>query len=156
MLGQTYDGQNCSAARALEVIGERWSLLIMRDVLFKGITRFADLQRSQGIARSVLTARLDRFVAEGLLERRPAGDSKYQEYVPTAKGLALRPVIIALMQWGDHWVAPAGPPILFRHAGCGGDLEQRLACERCGEHVPLDGVSPEAGPGATAAARPRP
>ena len=152
MLGQTYDGQNCSAARALEVIGERWSLLIMRDVLFKGITRFADLQRSQGVARSVLTARLDRFVAEGLLERRPAGDSKYQEYVPTAKGLALRPVIIALMQWGDRWVAPAGPPIVFRHADCGGELEQRLACQRCGEDVAFDAVSPEAGPGATLAA----
>src|SRR5262249_61551220 len=101
-------------------------------------------------------ARLDRFVAGGLPERRPAGASKYQEYVPTAKGRALRPVIIALMGWGDDWVAPAGPPILFRHAGCGGDLEQQLACQRCGEHVPLDGVSPQAGPGATPAARPRP
>jgi DNA-binding HxlR family transcriptional regulator len=120
MLGKTYENQNCSAARALEVVGERWSLLIMRDVLFRGKTRFSDFQRGLGLASNVLAARLDGFVSAGLLERRSSrGQVDQAEYVVTEKG--------------DRWVAPHGPPISFQHAGCGGKVAGRIACHRCGE-----------------------
>jgi DNA-binding HxlR family transcriptional regulator len=148
MLGHGYEGQNCSAARALEAVGERWSLLIMRDALGAGVTRFVDFQRSLGIARNVLSARLERFVAEGLMERRPAGGSKYQEYVLTEKGRDLRPIIIALINWGDRWAAPNGPPVVFEHSDCSGELEQKLLCARCGEVVAYDAIHSRRGPGA--------
>jgi DNA-binding HxlR family transcriptional regulator len=148
VLGQSYEAQNCSAARALEAVGERWSLLIMRDAVCAGITRFADFQRSLGIARNVLSARLERFVAEGLMERRPAGESKYLEYVVTEKGRDLRPVITALITWGDRWAAPNGPPVIFEHSDCGGELEQRLVCTRCAEVVAADDIRSRRGPGA--------
>jgi DNA-binding HxlR family transcriptional regulator len=147
MLGHDYEGQNCSAARALESVGERWSLLIMRDAL-AGITRFADFHRRLGIARNVLSGRLEHFVAEGLMERRPAGESKYHEYVLTEKGRDLRPVIIALINWGDRWAAPNGPPVILEHFDCGGELEQRLVCARCGDVVANDGIQSRPGPGA--------
>lgn len=142
MLGNTYEGQDCSAARTLELVGERWSLLIARDALLGGITRFTDFQRSLGIARNVLSARLETFVEQGLMERRPAGQSKYEEYVLTDKGRDLRPIVIALIRWGDRWAAPNGPPVMLQHSDCGGPLEQRLLCERCGQEVPGDAISP--------------
>jgi DNA-binding HxlR family transcriptional regulator len=144
MLGQTYEGQDCSAARALELVGERWSLLIIRDAVFRGTTRFADFQRSLGLATNVLSARLDRFVAAGLMERRPLTNSKYDEYVVTEMGLALKPVVIALTHWGHHWAG--GPPGVFKHADCGGPVEQQLVCTRCGESVAPDEVTGQRGP----------
>lgn len=135
MLGKTYEEQNCSAARALEAVGERWSLLIVRDALFRGMTRFSEFQRSLGVASNVLASRLESFVAAGIMEvRAPAGAREHREYVLTEKGLSLQPVIVALTAWGDRWAAPAGPPIVFRHA-CGGELRQRLICEACGADV---------------------
>jgi DNA-binding HxlR family transcriptional regulator len=131
MLGRLYDGQDCSAARALEVVGERWTLLIVRDALFRGITRFSDFQRSLGIARNVLAARLDLLVDEGLMERRPSGDSAYDSYVLTKKGQELRAVIIALTHWGDRWAAPDGRPVFFRHRGCGGEVRLTPTCAAC-------------------------
>jgi DNA-binding HxlR family transcriptional regulator len=151
VLGHNYEGQNCSAARALESVGERWSLLILRDAVFAGITRFADFHRSLGIARNVLSARLEHFVAEGLMERRPAGESKYQEYVLTEKGRDLRPIIIALINWGDRWAAPNGPPVIFEHSDCGGELDQRLVCARCGDVVASEELQSRPGPGARTA-----
>ncbi len=147
MLGHTYEAQNCSAARTLELVGERWSLLIVRDAVFGGITRFAEFQRSLGIPRNVLSARLARFVDEGLMQRRRAGESKYQEYTLTEKGRDLRPIIIALINWGDRWAAPNGPPIILQHSDCGGDLEQRLVCGRCDEVVASDDIDSRRGPG---------
>ncbi|GAA2778233.1 helix-turn-helix domain-containing protein [Nonomuraea dietziae] len=109
MLGRTYDTQVCSAARALEVVGERWSLLIVRDALFAGATRFADFQRL-GIATNILAKRLDSLVDSGILERRSSGEQPDRAgYAVTQKGLDLAPVIIALTQWGDRWAAPDGP-----------------------------------------------
>ncbi|WP_429422251.1 winged helix-turn-helix transcriptional regulator [Nocardia sp. GAS34] len=141
MLGSTYETQDCSAARALEMVGERWSLMIIRHALFRGVTRFADFQRSLGIARNVLTARLDKFVEDGLMYRRPhASGSAYQEYILTEKGRELQPVIIALTHWGDRWAAPADPPVVLTHAGCGGEVRQRTICRHCGEDVPIDEV----------------
>lgn len=135
MLGKTYEGQNCSAARALEAVGERWSLLIVRDALFRGVTRFSDFQRSLGIASNVLATRLDGFIAAGIMEVRPSsGAPDHREYVLTEKGASLQPVIVALTAWGDRWAAPAGPPIVFTHT-CGGEVHQHLICRACGTDV---------------------
>ena len=139
MLGRIYETQDCSAARALEIVGERWSLMIIRHALFRGITRFGDFQRSLGIARNVLTARLDWFVEAGLMTRQPhTAGSAYHEYVLTEKGRDLQPVIIALTHWGDRWVAPG--PVILRHANCGGPVHQQNICRDCGQQVPADAV----------------
>jgi DNA-binding HxlR family transcriptional regulator len=148
VLGKTYDSQVCSIARALEVVGERWSLLIIRDALFAGVTRFTDFQRNLGIATNVLATRLDAFVASELMERRPQdGQPDQYEYVLTAKGRDLGPVLISLTEWGDRWAAPGEPPILYRHRACGGAISGRVVCERCGQvHDPAE-VEVQIGPG---------
>jgi DNA-binding HxlR family transcriptional regulator len=139
MLGRTYGTQDCSAARALELVGERWSLLIVRDALFRGTTRFTDFQRSLGLARNILAARLDRFVEAGLMQRRPpAAGSPHHDYVLTDKGRDLQPIIIALTHWGDRWAAPDGPAVVFRHAHCGGPVQQQTTCGQCGTLVTGD------------------
>ena len=138
VLGRTYEGQNCSAARALEVVGERWSLLIMRDALFRGMTRFSDFQRSLGLASNVLAKRLDGFVENGVMEQRVNPEhAEQQEYVPTDKGRDLKPVVLALTAWGDRWAAPNGPPVTFEHEGCGGKVEAHLLCLKCGRSPDL-------------------
>lgn len=152
MLGRSYEGQNCSAARALEVAGERWSLLIIRDALFRGITRFTDFQRSLSLAPNILATRLDGFVREGLMRQRPQpGRPGQPEYVLTGKGRDLAPAIIALTAWGDKWAAPQGPPVLFQHQACGGEITQQTSCQGCGEIVPAGTVATRPGPGAQAA-----
>lgn len=134
MLGSDYRDQNCSIARTLEVIGERWSVLVLRDA-FLGVRRFDDFQRSLGISRNVLTARLARLVELGILQRvqyseRPPRD----EYRLTDRGRDLFPVLLALADWGDrHAPTAAGPPKRFEHRGCGGRIDPRhLRCEACG------------------------
>jgi DNA-binding HxlR family transcriptional regulator len=114
MLNRDYEGQNCSIARALEVVGERWTLLIIRDVLL-GLRRFDELQESLGIARNVLTDRLNRLVDEGVLERvlyseRP----KRYEYQVTKKGLDLNVALTALRQWGDEYLSKKPPHLQLR------------------------------------------
>jgi DNA-binding HxlR family transcriptional regulator len=146
-LGNTYESENCSAARALEVVGERWSLLIIRDALFRGTTRFSDFQRTLGLARNVLAARLDGFVDAGLMRRRQPKDSAYHEYRLTQKGLDLKPAVIALTRWGDRWAAPNGPPIIYRHPDCGGEVELQHVCGDCGETVAVDQIVATPGPG---------
>lgn len=151
MLGRTYDREHCSAARALEIVGERWSLLILRDAMFAGSTRFTEFQRSLGIAPNVLSSRLDRFVAAGLMRLRPGPDDQAtHEYVLTEKGLDLQAVIIALTEWGDRWAAPQGPPIIYQHEGCGGRVRQHLSCQDCGAAVAPADVGAQPGPGARA------
>jgi DNA-binding HxlR family transcriptional regulator len=146
MLGRTYENQTCSAARALEVIGERWSLLIIRDAIFGGITKFSDFQRSLGIAPNTLASRLDGFVAAGLMESRRYSDQyNHHEYVLTDKGLDLQPVIIALTGWGDRWAAPAGPPMVYVHQDCGERVDLQLRCESC--RTVLEPAEVEARPG---------
>jgi DNA-binding HxlR family transcriptional regulator len=150
MLGRTYDRENCSAARALEIVGERWSLLIIRNAMFGGLARFTEFQRALGIAPNILINRLDRFVDADLMRTRPlAGDRETHEYVLTPKGLDLQPVIIALTAWGDRWEAPQGPPILYQHDGCGGRVRQHLSCENCGAEPGPDEVVARVGPGST-------
>jgi DNA-binding HxlR family transcriptional regulator len=147
MLGRTYDGQVCSAARALEVIGERWSLLILRDALYAGATRFADFERL-GIATNVLAKRLDSLVEFGILRRQSSKDRPDRGgYVVTEKGLDLAPAIIALSQWGDRWAAPDGPPILYRHISCEAAITQQTTCSHCGKVDDLTQIHAVVGPG---------
>jgi DNA-binding HxlR family transcriptional regulator len=130
MLGRAYDQEVCSAARALEIAGERWSLLILRNAAFAGMTRFTDFQKSLAIAPNVLAARLEHFVETGLMTT--SGESGgHQTYHLTKKGLDFKPVIIALTEWGDRWAAPDGPPIVYEHDGCGGRVRHELYCKRC-------------------------
>ncbi len=152
MLGRTYDAQNCSAARALEVVGERWSLLIIRDALFRGMTRFTDFQRSLGVAPNILGKRLDGFVAAGLMTQRQYGPSAQQrEYLLTDKGRDLQPVIIALTGWGDRWAAPQGPPVMFVHATCGAEVRQETHCPACAATLGPEDVRTQPGTGETTA-----
>ena len=132
MLGRTYEKEICSAARALEIAGERWSLLILRNAAFAGMTRFTDFQKSLDIAPNVLAARLDHFVETGIMTTSP-GPEGYQTYHLTKKGLDFKPVIIALTEWGDRWAAPDGPPIVYEHEACGGRVKHSLYCKRCAE-----------------------
>jgi DNA-binding HxlR family transcriptional regulator len=156
VLGRDYDSQTCSIARALEVVGERWTILILRNVAL-GVHRFDEQQRQLGVARNVLAARLERLVEEGILERRPYAERPIRhEYHFTDKGRALGPLLVELKAWGDRYVpAPGGPPLILRHGGCGGVVGTRCMCERCGELVTFEDLVPEAGPGADASARVR-
>jgi DNA-binding HxlR family transcriptional regulator len=147
MLGRLYESQNCSIARTLEVVGERWTLLIVRDALL-GLHRFDEFLGNLGIARNVLADRLGRLVDNGILER-----SRYQdrparwEYHLTERGRELASPVLALMQWGDRHLAGApGPPRLARHAACDGEVTERHVCANCG---PIDGaeISVVPGPG---------
>ena len=149
MLRNDYDGQTCNIAAALEVVGERWSLLIVREV-FLGVRRFDEMQSDLDIARNVLQTRLTRLVENGVLERR-----LYQEHPPrheyflTEKGIDLWPTVVALMRWGDeHVPRPGGPPVLLEHRGCGGAVDAHRRCERCGEDLTVRSVRALAGPGA--------
>jgi DNA-binding HxlR family transcriptional regulator len=140
MLGRLYEGQICSAARTLELVGERWSLLIIRNAMFVGMTRFTDFQRSLGVAPNILTKRLGEFVEAGIFELRANDAGGHAEYALTEKGLDLKPVILALTAWGDRWAAPDGRPVTFEHQGCGGRVALRMECTRCGETPPAEGV----------------
>jgi DNA-binding HxlR family transcriptional regulator len=148
VLNRDYPGQVCSIAKALEVIGERWSLLIVRDVM-NGNRRFDELQKGLGIARNVLSARLQRLVEEDILERRPYQESPERfEYFLTEKGLDLWPALIALLAWGDrHSPEPDGPPMLIVHKECGGPVSDRGVCEACGETLRARDARALPGPG---------
>jgi DNA-binding HxlR family transcriptional regulator len=137
---------NCSVAQALEIIGEWWTLLILRDC-FLGIRRFDDFVDRLGISRNVLTNRLDKLVDTDLLERRPYDEARARyDYVLTDKGRALWPVLTALRQWGDEWILGDGnEPLLIEHRDHGHHAIARMTCDVCGE--PLDARSVRAVPG---------
>ena len=148
MLGKMYEGEVCSIARSLEVIGERWSLLIIRDALFGGSTRFGEFQRTLGIATNTLTDRLDGLVEAGIMRRhRYSEKPELYEYLLTPKGRDLAPALIALTQWGDRWAAPDGPPILYSHAGCGSRASHEVACATHGRLEDPAAVDARPGPG---------
>jgi DNA-binding HxlR family transcriptional regulator len=152
MLRNDYPQQNCSAAATLELIGERWTLLIIRDVL-SGARRFDQMQRSLGVARNVLAARLERLVEAGILERRPYSmNPPRDEYFLTEKGLDLWPVLVSLISWGDKHAAPDGPPVMIVHKECGGRMNDRRICERCGQELTVRDARGVPGPGAVAQA----
>ncbi len=145
------DHLNCSIARSLEILGEWWTLLIVRDA-FLGIRRFDDFQRDLGISRNILSDRLATLVEHGVLERR-----RYQEhperfeYRLTDKGVDLYPVIVSLLRWGDKWESPNGPPLRLVHQACGHDSQAVLVCSHCGEPLDPRQVRPSYGPGWEAA-----
>jgi DNA-binding HxlR family transcriptional regulator len=147
MLGSTYEGQVCSVARALEIVGERWTLLIVRDAL-RGMRRFEEFRESLGLARNVLSDRLGKLVEHGILQRveyseRPARS----EYHLTPRGRELRTVVLLLMQWGDRNApGPLGPPRVARHTGCGGEVGMLPVCAEHGV-IPSDEIEILPGPG---------
>jgi DNA-binding HxlR family transcriptional regulator len=152
VLNHEYPGQLCSIANSLEVIGERWSLLIVRDV-FNGNRRFGEIQASLGVARNVLSARLQRLVDEDILERRRYQESPERyEYFLTGKGLDLWPTLIALLNWGDRYSpTPGGPPKIILHKVCGGRVSDRGICKECGKTLHARDAIQVPGPGRTAA-----
>jgi DNA-binding HxlR family transcriptional regulator len=148
MLGRTYDSQRCSVARTLELVGERWTLLIIRDA-FLGVRRFGDFADRLGIARNVLQDRLERLVEAGVLAKEPYQQRPLRhEYRLTDMGRDLWPSIVALLQFGDrHLAPPEGAPMLLLHRGCGGELDDRRVCRRCGSPLELRHIEAVAGPG---------
>jgi DNA-binding HxlR family transcriptional regulator len=147
---------NCSIARTLDVVGEWWTLLIVRDA-FRGVRRFDDFQANLGLARSVLTARLRKLTEQGVLERRGYSDHPPRyEYQLTEKGRALFPVIAALLHWGDTWAPSAGgPPVELIHDTCGNVTQPVLTCPHCHGEVSAANTHNAPGPGARAAAAQR-
>jgi DNA-binding HxlR family transcriptional regulator len=146
-----YDTENCTIGAAVGAIGEKWTFLILREA-FNGVRRFDDMRRRTQAPRQVLSDRLSRLVADGMLRRVPyqeRGQRARHEYRLTQKGLDLYPVLVALMEWGDkHAVGPAGPQVQLTHRDCGADVQLQLACTD--GHV-LDSpreVTPLPGPGA--------
>jgi DNA-binding HxlR family transcriptional regulator len=144
---------NCSIERTLSVLGEKWTLLVLREA-FKGVRRFADLQAGTGAPRQVLSARLNRLVEEDLLRKVPyrePGQRQRDEYRLTQKGLDLYPIMIALMHWGDRYVAdPEGPSVIVTHRDCGAPVEQYFRCADGHEIAGPREVTRIPGPGAAA------
>ena len=135
MLKRDYPPQYCSMAAALEVVGERWTILIVRDI-FLGIRRFDDLQRSLGVARNILQTRLERLVEQGIVRKKAYQQHPVRyEYRLTTKGADLWPVLMALLQWGDRYAIDGERPVIVEHKGCGGELDDRRRCLRCGVDV---------------------
>ena len=132
----------CSIGRAMDILGERWTLLILREC-FYGVRRFSVMQRNLGIARNILSARLQLLVRTGILERR-----RYQqeperfEYKLTPKGLALYPAVVAIMRWGDEHLSEEGAPVVLRHT-CGHDAAPELTCSHCGDAIHARDITPE-------------
>ncbi len=123
---------SCSIAGALEIIGDRWTILILRDA-FRGVRRFDHFHRDLGVARNLLADRLAKLVDHGILEKVPYQDRPTRcEYRLTPKGFDLSPSLVALMRWGDRWVAgEAGPPVVLIHDACGRPLDQEFICWGC-------------------------
>jgi DNA-binding HxlR family transcriptional regulator len=138
----------CSVAHCLDVVGEWWSLLIVRDA-FLGVTRFDDFQARLGISRNILTQRLNHLVENDVLKRVAYSDHPPRsEYRLTAKGRDLWHVVTAMRQWGDQWAAPGGPPVQTRHTACGHVVTAVPACSHCGEPLDARAVTAVPGPGA--------
>jgi DNA-binding HxlR family transcriptional regulator len=138
----------CSIARTLDVIGEPWSPLILRDV-WAGFTRFDQIQSDLGISRKVLTERLNHLVAHGVLERHAYDRRPRHEYVLTDKGTELVDMLMVMVGWADKWLAgEAGPPVLYRHHACGEISRIDLRCAHCGEPMHAGNVELLPGPGA--------
>lgn len=144
------DMSNCSIARTLGLLGERWTFLIVRSAWF-GIDKFVDFERSLGCARNLLADRLQMLVAEGVLATEPyqePGSRTRQRYVLTAKGKELLPILIALREWGDrHLVGPEGPPSYILHRDCGERVSIELHCADGHVIDSADALEPAPGPG---------
>jgi DNA-binding HxlR family transcriptional regulator len=149
VLDADYPDQVCSVARALEVVGERWTLLIVRDLMLFGALRFDQLSDSVGTTPAMLTRRLRGLIAEGVVARRPYQERPLRhEYHLTSKGEDLFDVLAALMHWGDRHYGPA--PKLLVHTDCGQPLQPYLACAHCDQPAARPDIDPRPGPGAVA------
>src|SRR4051794_13426366 len=138
---------DCSVFRVLDVIGERWTLMVLREA-FMGVRRFSDMQRELGVARNVLSDRLVKLVELGVLEKRQYQDRPARFENPlTEKGKELQPAILMLLRWGDGHLAPNGPPAVLVHADCGHEARAEVVCSHCGEPLTTRNVSLKAGPG---------
>jgi DNA-binding HxlR family transcriptional regulator len=144
---QSFANVACSIARTLDVVGERWTLLILRDLLV-GMSRFEDIRRDLGIAPNILAARLDSLERHAIVERRQYQSSPVRhEYQLTGKGGELYPVIAALITWGDKWLSDA-PPVLTVHHDCGHITTAKSVCAVCGEELTAANTAAIVGPGA--------
>ena len=144
----SFADMHCSVAQSLEVIGEWWTLLILRDA-FLGVTRFDDFAKRLGIARNVLTARLDTLVDNDVLTRVPYDEARGRyDYRLTDKGRALLPVMTAIRQWGDEWILGEDhAPIVVEHTTCGHLSKGVLTCDHCGEELTTRTLRARRGPG---------
>jgi DNA-binding HxlR family transcriptional regulator len=145
---KSFSDMHCSVAQCLEVVGEWWSMLILRDV-FLGVTRFDDFQERLGISRNILNQRLNRLVEAGVLEKVPYSEHPPRyDYRLTDKGRDLWPVLTAVRQWGDRYAAPDGPPLQVTHKACGEITDAVMVCSSCGEPIGALDVRAVPGPGA--------
>ena len=131
MSDASFDRSRCSVAGTLAVVGEKWSLLVLREA-FLGVRRFADLQQALGAPKAVLTDRLATLVQEGVLRREPyqaEGARLRHEYRLTDKGADLYPTLVALMQWGDRYLGDGPPPLSLDHRDCGAPVRVALVCD---------------------------
>ena len=148
MKWQDVGEQPCSIARSLAIVGDRWTLMVLRSA-FLGIRRFDDFQASLGVTRHVLAERLKRLVEADILQKVPYQDRQERfEYRLTEKGRDLYPVLLALVNWGDKWLdGGMGPPVQYRHNTCGHMFTPTMVCSECGEEVNAREVRPVAGRG---------
>ena len=148
MKWQDVGEQPCSIARSLAIVGDRWTLMVLRSA-FLGIRRFDDFQASLGVTRHVLAERLKRLVEADVLQKVPYQDRQERfEYRLTEQGRDLYPVLLALVNWGDKWLdGGLGPPVQYRHTTCGHMFTPTMVCSECGEAVTAREVTPMVGPG---------
>lgn len=155
MRWEELDREPCSLARTLSVVGDRWTLLVLRECFLR-VRRFEEFEQRLGIARHVLADRLKKLSDTGVLEKVPYQERpRREEYRLTEKGLALYPVLQALLDWGDAWMSgPEGAPIIRRHKSCGHVMHAVQTCSECGEAFGARDITAELGPGARDAALP--
>jgi DNA-binding HxlR family transcriptional regulator len=148
MKKENFKHLECSLARSLDMIGDWWTLLIIRD-LFYGMDTFDMLCKDLGIARNILADRLRKLVERGLIEKwKEPNSSGRGNYRLTHKGKDLFPIIMALVAWGDRWEAPNGPPIIFQHRPDWHAAQPTVICAKCGEVLKAKDIQPQIGPGA--------
>lgn len=138
----------CSITRPLVIFGDRWTLLILK-FAFTGVRRFNHFQTTLGISRSRLQDRLTRLVEHGILVKQQATDGAHEEYRLTPKGHDIYPILMAIRDWGDTYMAPDGPPVHYGHRDCDGEAHVRLECDSCRTEVTARDVVPTPGPGMT-------
>lgn len=145
---QSFAKWPCSIARAMELVGDAWTFLIMRDAV-QGLTRFDEFQKSLGVARNTLSDRLNKLVDSGVLVKRLYQDNPPRnEYILTEMGRDFFPVLAAIRTWGDTWLDEGlGAPVTLHHHSCGHDLGARTVCDSCGGDVALENVEFRVGPG---------
>jgi DNA-binding HxlR family transcriptional regulator len=146
-LGKNYTGQDCSLAKALEVIGERWTILVVRDAMY-GVRRYGDFLAHLDIPRAVLSQRLTTLVEAGVLDKRRYQDAPpREEYVLTQVGRELWQPVLALGEWGERHFTKSGPRRVFHHLTCGTRIDSVAQCATCGVRVPIEDAEVRPGPG---------